>query len=139
MAAPLRLARLGWLALGLAACASSAGPARLAGSVTYRERMALPAGAVVHVALLDVSLVGTPARVIAAQEIRPTSQVPVPFVLEYDRGEIDPAYRYGLRATISGADGRVLWANVTTEPVFREGAPDEVTLVLQRAQPGPEP
>jgi putative lipoprotein len=129
----------GLLALGLAACASSAGPAQLTGSVTYRERIALPAGAVVHVALLDVSLVGTPARVIAQQEIRPTGQVPIPFLLEYDRAAIDPGHRYGLRATISDAGGRVLFANVTTLPVFREGAPEAVTIQVQRVQSSPGP
>jgi putative lipoprotein len=134
-----RLAFAGLALLALAACASSAGPAQLTGSVTYRERIALPAGTVVHVALLDVSLVGTPARVIAQQEIRPTGQVPIPFVLEYDRAAIDPAHRYGLRATISDADGRMLFANVTTLPVFREGAPEAATIVVQRVQSSPGP
>jgi putative lipoprotein len=130
---PLRLGP-GLLALALVACASSAGPAQLAGSVSYRERIALPAGAVVHVALLDVSLVGTPARVIAQQEIRPTGQVPIPFLLEYDPSAIDAGRRYGLRATISDAGGRLLFANVTTLPVFREDAPETVTIWVQRAQ-----
>jgi putative lipoprotein len=139
MGAPLPLARRALLALGLAACASSAGPGRLTGSVSYRERIALPPGAIVNVALLDVSLVGTPARVIAQQEIRPAGQVPIPFVLEYDRAAIDPGHRYGLRATISDADGRVLFANVTTVPVFREGAPDAITIWVQRGQTSPGP
>lgn len=139
MAPRRRLAGLGLVALGLVACASSAGPAQLTGSVTYRERIALPPGAFVHVALLDVSLVGTPARVIAQREIRPTGQVPIPFVLEYDRAAIDPAHRYGLRATITGADGRLLFANVTTVPVFRAGAPEAAAIVVQRVQAGPGP
>ena len=135
---PLRLGA-GLLALGLVACASSAGPAQLTGSVSYRERIALPAGAVLHVALLDVSLVGTPARVIAQQEIRPAGRMPIPFALEYDRAAIDTGRRYGLRATISDAGGRMLFANVTTLSVFREGAPEAVTIWVQRVQSGPAP
>jgi putative lipoprotein len=139
MGAPLPLARLGLLALGIAACASSAASGQLAGSVSYRERIALPRGAVLHVALLDVSLVGTPPRVIAQQEIRPTGQVPIPFVLEYPRAQIDPGRRYGLRATISDADGRVLFANVTTQPVFGEGDREAAAIVVQRVATSPGP
>jgi len=131
--------RFGLLALCLAACASPAGPAQLTGAVTYRERIALPAGAVVRVALLDVSLVDAPARVIAEQEIRPTHQVPIPFALEYDRAAIDPERRYGLRATISDADGRLLWINVTSHPAFREGALEAATILVQRVQEGAAP
>ena len=54
------------LALGLAGCVSASGPAQLTGSVTYRERVALPPGAVVNVMLFDVSLVGVPPRVVAS-------------------------------------------------------------------------
>ncbi|HEX5632928.1 MAG TPA: YbaY family lipoprotein, partial [Gemmatimonadales bacterium] len=53
----------------------------LTGSVTYRERMALPAGAVVRVELRDVSRADASAALVASQEIRPTSQVPIPFEL----------------------------------------------------------
>lgn len=139
MGRELSFARLGLLALGLAACASPAGSGRLTGTVGYRERIALPPGAVARIALLDVSLIGTPPRVIAEQEIRPAGQVPIPFALEYDRAAIDPAHRYGLRATISDAGGRVIFANATTHPVFREGAPETATIVVQRVQSGPGP
>jgi putative lipoprotein len=121
------------LALGLAGCVSPAGPAQLTGSVTYRERIALPPDAVVNVLLLDVSMLGVPPRVVAKQEIRPQGQVPIPFALEYDRAAIDPAHRYGLRATITDADGRLLWINIVIVPVFRDGAPDQFEIVLQRA------
>jgi putative lipoprotein len=127
------------LALGLAGCVSPAGPAQLTGSVTYRERGALPPGAVVNVMLLDVSLVGVPPRVVAKQEIRPEGQVPIPFALQYDRAAIDPTHRYGLRANIMDASGRLLWINVVIVPVLREGAPEQPTIVLQRAHAMREP
>jgi putative lipoprotein len=135
---PLRLGP-GLLALGLAACATPGGPARLEGSVSYLERVALPPDAVVNVMLLDLSLVGVPQRVVAKQEIRPAGQVPIPFVLEYDRAAIDPAHRYGLRAKIFDARGRLLWINIVLVPVFRDGAPEKPTVYLQRAHARPGP
>lgn len=121
------------LALGLAGCVSASGPAQLTGSVTYRERIALPPGAVVNVMLLDVSMVGVAPRVVAKQEIRPEGQVPIPFVLPYDRAAIEREHRYGLRATITDANGRLLWINIVIVPVFREGSPDRFEIVVQRA------
>ena len=114
------------------ACASPSGPAQLTGTVSYRERIALPEGAVVHVTLLDVSLLAAPERVIAEQEIRPTHEVPIPFALPFDRAAIEPDHRYGVRATISDAEGGVRWASVASQPVLTGGAPDTATIVVQR-------
>ena len=139
MASPRSFVGSYLLALSLAACASPPGPAQLGGSVTYRERIALPEGAVVRVTLLDVSLVDAPARVIAEQEIRPTTQVPLPFVLEYDRAAIDPARHYGLRATISDTNGRLLWATVIAHRVLPQGAPATATILVQRVHGGAAP
>jgi putative lipoprotein len=127
------------VALGLAACASPGGPAQLTGTVTYRERIALPGGAVVRVTLLDVSLLDAPERVIAEQEIHPTAQVPIPFALAFDRAAIDPERRYGLRASIADATGRVLWATAASHPALTQGAPDSATIVVQRPREGSAP
>ncbi len=133
-------------ALGLlvsAACASPAGSGSLSGTIGYRERMALPEGSVVKVVLLDVSLVDAPARVIAEQEIRPTSQermgmsrhaVPIPFTLAYDPAEIERGHRYGLRASITDVNGRLLWGTTSSHPVLGADAPEAHALVLQRAR-----
>jgi putative lipoprotein len=122
------------LLLASAACASPVGSGSLSGTVSYRERMALPAGAVVRVVLVDVSLVDAPARMIAEQEIRTTSQVPIPFTLAYDASQVDPKHRYGLRASISDVNGRLLWGTTSSHPVFGADAPETHALVLQRAR-----
>ena len=132
-----RLRLLSWLVPVLAACASPSGSGQVTGSVTYRERIALPPDAVVRVTLLDVSLLDMPARVLAEQEIRPSGQVPVLFALGYDRAAIDPARHYALRATISDADGRPLWTTATAERVLTDGAPDSAQLVLVRGGAAP--
>jgi putative lipoprotein len=96
--------------------------------------MALPEGAVVKVVLLDVSLVDAPARVIAEQEIRTTSQAPIAFALAYDPAEIERGHRYGLRASIRDVNGRLLWGTTSSHPVFGADTPETHALVLQRAR-----
>jgi putative lipoprotein len=127
----MRRAGLGAALLALTACASAPGPARLTGTVAYRERVALAPGARVEVVLLDVSLVDAPAQVIAKTE-RVTSgeQVPIPFALDYDRGALERGHRYGLHAKITGADGRVAWATAASQPVLGAGDPAEPSLLL---------
>ena len=59
---------------------------KVTGSVTYRERIALPPSAVVTVKLVDVSLADAPSVLIAEQVIRTEGrQVPFEFALDYDR------------------------------------------------------
>jgi uncharacterized lipoprotein YbaY len=127
-----RVRALVLIAVVAAACASVQGPDRVSGSVTYRERSALPPGAVVRVTLADVSLVGVPERVIAEQEIRPTTQVPIPFTLVFDPKQIDRERRYGVRATITDAEGRMHWSTTQAEPVLTQGGASEGVVILLR-------
>jgi putative lipoprotein len=115
------------------ACAAPAGPVRVTGTASYRERIALPQGAVLRVTLLDVSLVGVPERVLVEREWRPESQPPIPFALELPPGEIARERRYALRAALRDADGRTLFATPVAVPVLTHGAPDAVELWLQRS------
>ena len=82
------------------AAVAPAGQATLEGTVWYRQRSALPEGAVVEVSLLDVSLADAPAVVLAQTQIVPTTQVPIAFTLHYDAGQIQPAHSYALQAKI---------------------------------------
>lgn len=102
----------------------------LSGSVAYRERMALPAGAVVDVKLLDVSRADAPAVTLAETTITPEHQVPVPFSLEYDDAAIEPGYTYVLVARIS-VDGKLLYLNTTAHPLFR-GGEDATDIMVER-------
>jgi putative lipoprotein len=120
-----------WLALA-PACASPSGPAQVTGSVTYRERIALPEGARLRVTLLDVSMLDMPARVIAEREIRPSGQVPIPFALDFAGDRIEPDRRYALHAELSSPDAKLRWATATAVPVLTQGAPSAVEIVVQR-------
>ena len=115
-----------------AACATT-GVEEVTGTVTYRERMALPEGALVRVTLLDVSLVDAPARVVAEQELRPTHEVPIPFALRVPRSAFDPEHRYALTATIWDAAGRPLWTTATAHPVLTHGASRDVSILVRRS------
>ena len=82
---------LGLSALTLSACASTAPAERtitVSGSVTYRERIALPPTARIEVKLDDVSLADAPSRTLASQRFGAEGrQVPFAFALTVDRAD----------------------------------------------------
>lgn len=135
------------LTLGLAACASigqqavSAAPGlsgKVTGTVTYRERIALPPDAVVEVALLDVSRMDVAATTLAQQVIEPKHQVPIHFELEYDPAAIDARMSYAVRAQIRRAD-MLLFVTDRHYPVLTRGHAENVDLVLVRSGGGASP
>lgn len=113
---------------------------RVSGTVTYRERIALPPTAVVEVMLQDVSRADAPALVLASARFERPGQVPIRFDLGYNRRSIDPARRYAVRAEIS--DGkRVLFHSAEPVLVLTQGHDAIADLVLVRvpsAAPEPE-
>lgn len=101
------------------------------GTVTYRERMALPPEARIEVSLVDVSLADAPSTTIAVTEIRPQGQVPVPYTLSYDPGRIEDRHSNALQARITSGD-ELLFITTTMNPILTGGA-DNTELVLERA------
>jgi putative lipoprotein len=115
--------------------ASAASEGVLAGTVLYRERMALPPGATIEVRLQDVSIADAPAVVIAEQTIAAEGrQVPIPFELRYATDRIEPNHRYGVRAEIRAADGNLLFTTTTHYPVLEPA--ENVELLVERAGGG---
>ncbi|MCB4769684.1 YbaY family lipoprotein [Ancylobacter sp. Lp-2] len=102
----------------------------LSGTVYYRERIALPPGAIVEVRLLDVSKADAPARTLARTRIRPQGQVPIPYELSVNAARILPGHRYALRASIL-VGGRIWFTSTTHHPVFA-GGPDRTDILVQR-------
>ncbi len=137
---PLPQGLLG-IVLALAGCASTqvvpateggATAGQVTGSVTYRERIALPPTAVVHVKLVDVSRADAPAVLIAEQVIRPEGrQVPFEFALAYDESRILPAHTYAVQVRIEDG-GTLLSISDTMHPVITRGAPFRVDIVVRR-------
>lgn len=104
----------------------------ISGSISYRERIAMPADAVIRVQLLDISKQDVAATIIAEQRIRPSRQVPIPFTLQYDRSEINRRGTYSVAATIE-VEGEVVWRSTTIHPVLTNGNPvDTIEIVVER-------
>ena len=110
----------------------------LSGTVTYRERIALPPNARVEVRLEDVSQADAPADEIAAQTIAANGkQVPIPFALRYSPQNIDSGHRYAVRASITSAEGELMFTTTTHYAVLTGGAADtNVEIVVERAGGG---
>ena len=109
---------------------------RVTGSVTYRERIALPPSAVITVRLVDVSRADAPAELLAEQVIHTAGrQVPFEFVLEYDAARIQPTHTYAVQARVEDG-GRLLFISDTMNPVITRDAPAHVDIVVRRAAAG---
>lgn len=136
----MRLNRIGWtwlLAVGLVACGaetpSTTGAAEtgdamatLSGTVTYRERMALPINASINVRLLDVSRMDVPARVLGEDNRAAQGQsVPIPYSIDYDPKLIRDGMSYAVRAEIRSAGGKLMWTTDTVHPVLTRDAPSD--------------
>ena len=91
----------------------------LTGKVTYRERIALPAAAEIHVELLALDAWKTIAEVTQATH---GAQVPISFVLAYPADAVDERLVYALRAEIR-CDGRVAFVTSDPIPVITQGHP----------------
>jgi uncharacterized lipoprotein YbaY len=89
----------------------------------------LPPGAVVEVSLLDVSRADAPGVVIDKQEINPTTQIPIPFTLNYDPGEIDEQHTYAVEGRIM-LDGKLWFTSTKRYAVITQGNPTRLQIVV---------
>ncbi|HET6523009.1 YbaY family lipoprotein [Sphingopyxis sp.] len=109
----------------LAACATippAEEPVSVTGSITYRERMALPPTAQVEVTLADVSLMDAPSKTIARQSFTADGrQVPFAFSLTVDQRQLDPRHSYAVSARITDASGRLMFITDTRNSVTFDG------------------
>ncbi len=126
---------------GAAAAGAKAGT--ITGTVAYRQRIALPPDAVVHVRLEDVSRADAPSTLISEVRV-PTGgkQVPIPFTLDYDLAKIEDSHTYHLRASIlAGTEGAMLFTTTRAYPVLTRGSGREAQIMLDQvgAPPGPAP
>ncbi len=71
----------------------------LRGTVSYRERIALPPKAIVEVKLLDVSRADAPAHVIAETRVS-GRRIPAHWTLRFDPREVQSRHSYALQARI---------------------------------------
>lgn len=113
--------------------------AMVTGTVTYRQRVALPPGATFEVRVEDISRADVPAANLADWSGETKGrQVPIPFELKYDPSLIVASHRYNIRATIS-SDGEILFTTTSATPVITQGAPTKVDLILDQVTPSAAP
>ena len=117
-------------ALLAAPLAALAAPQVLDGTVTYRERMALPPEARITVQLVDVSLADAPSTLLGETVIAPVTQVPVPFRIDYDDAALKPGNSYALQARITLGD-ELMFINTTRHAVFGD-EPDATDILVER-------
>ncbi len=104
------------------------------GTISYRERLALPPDAVLEAALQDVSKADAPAVIVAQITVKQLGSPPIPFVISYNPSVIDAGHRYAIRARILASE-QLLFTTDETQPVLTGSVPDEVSLLLGRAGP----
>lgn len=102
----------------------------VSGTITYRQRMALPSTAVTTVRLVDVSRADAPSTTIVEQRVETAGkQVPFSFEFAYDRSRINERNRYAVQAEIRDG-GRLIFITDTSYPVITQGNPKNVEIVL---------
>ena len=129
------LSLIGWLA----ACSTTSvvppggGPsvAQVTGTVTYRERIALPPTAVIKVQLVDVSRADAPAIVLGEKITQAGGkQVPFTFEIPYDPARIEASCSCAVQARIE-QDGKLRFISDRHYAVITRGAPTRVDIVLR--------
>lgn len=124
----------------LAACAQTQpapnAPVRVVvGSVDLRERVALPADAVLVVQLQDTSRADAAAPVVSQQSVRLEGlQPPYKFNLPVEPSRLNPAAQYTVSARITQGN-QLMFINDTAYPVLTGGAGAKADLVLVRVAP----
>jgi len=102
------------------------------GSVTYRQRIALPPDAVLIVRVQDVSRADAPARQLAEQRIELGGrQVPIPFSTTIDRDLAGKKARVTVSARIEQR-GKLLFISDRSYPALNKGQPQAVDMVLKQ-------
>jgi putative lipoprotein len=126
--------------IAVAGCAwaqNNASQGNVTGTVTYRERMALPPDAAIDIRLEDTSLQDAPAKLVGESVFAAAGQqVPIAFQVAYNPAEINPAHTYQLGANIT-INGELKFASTTAYPVITQGAPMQANLVLQQVRAPP--
>lgn len=123
----------------LAGCGFGRGAARfppeVSGTVTYRERAALPPGAGLRVTLYETRGANAAPAFIAEQTIPKPGQVPIRFVVAYPPSVIDARAGYSLVARIE-VEGSTVLANERPVPVLTLGNPAVVEILVTRVPAG---
>ena len=106
--------------------------ASVTGTVTYRERIALPSDATIQVQIQDVSLADAPAKVIGDITMPADGkQAPIPYEVKYNPENIQENHSYSMSVRIEDSSGKLLFISDTHTPVITRGNPtQDVEIVV---------
>lgn len=90
------------------------------GTVEFTGKPTFPAGTVVTISVLDVSLADAPAKVLGKITIKDPRKTPIPFSVEYDGAAIKKGHMYALGVRIE-ANKKLLYINDTRISVITNG------------------
>jgi putative lipoprotein len=120
------------LALLLSVSPGLAAKIALTGDVTYRERIALPDGAVLRLQLVDLTIPTAPPRIDVAAPIG-AGQVPLSFTLNVDDTLFAATSTYGMIAAIT-VEGVLLFRNFDPYPIDAAAASGQIHIVTALVQ-----
>jgi putative lipoprotein len=107
--------------------------ASISGSAFYRERIALPPGAVFEATLQDVSKAGGLAKTIATTSYISAGTMPFQFTIDYDDKLIAPKNQYSVRASIRVAD-KLMFTSDTHIDALNAKQPLSIRLINVASQ-----
>lgn len=106
---------------GIASLTSSQQQPNVSGTISIRQKVALPPDAVLTVTLSDASLADAPSRVLAQKAVRTEGQQPpYNFVLPYNQADIKPNARILLSSAIT-VNGQLMFITDTVQTVVNGG------------------
>ena len=94
----------------------------VSGTASYRERIALPPGAVFEAVLEDVTVADAPSIELGRTTIPDPGNPPFSFEIDYDPLEVNPAHTYSVRAQVS-VGRKLIFVSDKMNPVLTAGAP----------------
>jgi uncharacterized lipoprotein YbaY len=115
------------LTLALLAGVPAAAAEVVSGTASYRERIALPPGAVFEAVLEDVSLTDAPAVELGRTTIADPGNPPFAFEIDFDPAEVKETHIYSVRAQVS-VGRKLMFVSDKMNPVLTHGAGRDVQI-----------
>jgi uncharacterized lipoprotein YbaY/heat shock protein HslJ len=110
---------------------AAAAVAHVSGQASYRERIALPPGAVFEAVLEDVSVADKPAQELGRATLDDPGSPPFSFEIAYDPEMVAPDRTYSVRAQVS-VGRRLMFVSDSFNPVLTGGAPEKADVTMIR-------
>ena len=105
------------------------GDASVRGTVTYRERIAMPPQSHIEVTIQNISTEDSASVIVGKQTISDPKDVPIAFDVMYESGAINDSDTYALQAIIF-RDEEIWMSNRETVPVITQSNPTSGVQVV---------